>query len=245
MLTRFSFPARRFVRSSVPALLLPVVVACGVGLLPLAADPFVNLTFDEPPRDPAALELVGGPAGVYRGSVQNILPGWEVSYLGLPLSDAGYSINGHRGSIPPVTVDEYDPSEPWGLVGGRSGLSLRMGDPPPNLTIDLILRQRGEIPADAVSFEIIHSGRGVVRIDGSIVSEFDSELHPNRVIDVVPFAGKEVDLEIAFYHGQGLSFDILGFTSVPEPSTWALLGLGAVALGIGSGRKRRDESRGR
>ena len=49
-------------------------------------------------------------------------------------------------------------------------------------------------------------------------------------LDVSGFAGREVKLEFVFPGGplHFYSFDINGF--VPEPSTWALFGLGAVAL---------------
>ncbi len=205
-------------------------------LFPALAADFVNLKFDDGPLDPNALvdHGVGRP---YSGSAGNVIPGWEIIYLGQKVETVGFSTSEHGGSLAPVTLWEYQPGLPIGVIGGRSGLSLRIGDPPNNLQIDLVLRQRGEIPANAVTLEIFHTGHGVVRIDGSVVSRFDSDVSFRPTVDVAPYAGKEVTLEFAFYHGQELVFDIVGFTSVPEPSTWALLGLGAVALGIWGRRK--------
>ncbi|HAB14948.1 MAG TPA: hypothetical protein DCE44_00710 [Verrucomicrobiales bacterium] len=69
----------------------------------------------------------------------------------------------------------------------------------------------------------------------------DRHFRPGRQLpakfDISSYAGKEVTLEFAFYRGQGVAFDNLGFVNVPEPSTWALLGVGLAALGWRGGRK--------
>ena len=60
-------------------------------------------------------------------------------------------------------------------------------------------------------------------------------------VDVSRWAGQEVNLEFSLGAGASSELDIFGFTSVPEPSTWALLGLGAAALvwQFHGGRMRR------
>jgi hypothetical protein len=48
--------------------------------------------------------------------------------------------------------------------------------------------------------------------------------------DVSGYAGQEVNLQFVFGKSFSHSFDIAGFTTVPEPSSYALLGLGAALL---------------
>jgi hypothetical protein len=56
-------------------------------------------------------------------------------------------------------------------------------------------------------------------------------------VDVSAYAGQEVKLEFVFPSGplHYFSFDIHGF--VPEPSVWAMLGLGGLAVWLA--RRRR------
>jgi hypothetical protein len=198
--------------------------------LPLCASTFSNFTFDSQPLDTSEL-LDVGPNGPYYGTPGNVLPGWEVEYLGKPVEFVGYSVPGHRGTAPGVAVHEYSSLEPISAAGGRNGLYLRVNED--QMTdpgfVDLVLRQRGEIPTDAAGLAIFHTGYGQLRINGQKLGEFDTgQFYP--MFDVSAFAGREVTLEIAFYRGQSPMFDILGFKPIPEPSTWALFGVGAAAI---------------
>jgi hypothetical protein len=131
----------------------------------------------------------------------------------------------------PITVHEYSSLEPIFEVGGKHGLTLRVSSDElfrPDVA-DLVLRQRGEIPADAAGLWLFNGGHGEVRIDGQVVGKFSSAFS-GPTFDISAYAGKEVTLEFAFYRGQIQMFDNLGFVSVPEPSTWALFGVGAAAI---------------
>ncbi|HAB17709.1 MAG TPA: hypothetical protein DCE44_14800 [Verrucomicrobiales bacterium] len=50
---------------------------------------------------------------------------------------------------------------------------------------------------------------------------------------------QEVELEFVLGPRTGLSFDIGGITSVPEPTTWTLFGIGGLALGATFRRRTR------
>lgn len=63
--------------------------------------------------------------------------------------------------------------------------------------VDLVLRQRGEIPADAVGLGLFNGGHGEVRIDGKAIGIFSSAVG-GPVFDISAYAGKEVSLEFAF-----------------------------------------------
>jgi hypothetical protein len=63
-------------------------------------------------------------------------------------------------------------------------------------------------------------------INGQRVGDTVNDL----TVDVSRFAGQEVDLEFLVRSGDSIRFDVLGFVPVPEPSTWALFGVGAAAV---------------
>ena len=63
-------------------------------------------------------------------------------------------------------------------------------------------------------------------INGERVGDTVNDL----TVDVSRFSGQEVNLEFLVRPGDSLRFDILGFVPVPEPSTWALFGVGAAAI---------------
>lgn len=190
--------------------------------LPAFAGDFVNLTFDEPdltgPLDPL---LPGGP---YLGRTADLLPGWTVRVGGDVASQVTYApIN--KSSFGPVTLRE----NPAGQLGFGS-LELHSPVPP---APEIRLSQRGTIPADAAGLWIYGAGYAQMFINGQRVGDTVNDL----TVDVSRFAGQEVDLEFLVRSGDSIRFDVLGFVPVPEPSTWALFGVGAAAI-LGLARRK-------
>ena len=78
-----------------------------------------------------------------------------------------------------------------------------------------------------------------MRINGQMVTDPMLGFLADPVIDVSGYAVQVATIEFVFRQGFSGGFDIFGFTQIPEPSTWALFGVGAVASGWAI-RKRRS-----
>ena len=116
------------------------------------------------------------------------------------------------------------------------------------LTPTYTLKQTGKVPELAFELQVYYSYGDFppppsllqCRINGQdIPIERSPWFTSIWEFPVSAYAGQEVELQFVLGPRTGLFFDISGFTSVPEPSTWALLGLGGSALGWVYRKRRR------
>lgn len=91
---------------------------------------------------------------------------------------------------------------------------------------DIRLSQQGTIPADAATLGFFGAGYVEVRINGQLLGNTSE----HSSINVSPWAGQAVNLEFLIPEPMSARFDVFGFTPVPEPETWALLGVGLATL---------------
>ncbi len=219
--------------------LVPLVVAA----IHLRGAPFQNLDFE--------LANPGGisPPGLVYGPVSELLPGWEVYHTGSDsvlfssllrykepdgrLTSIGFNYAGSTGRSH-VTI--FDSSQ--GVFNLEGNYSLHFLDA---LEPGWTLSQRGEIPVDAVSLSYSYLGRAFgVYINGEEIFGFalPSTTVTTVSVDVSAYAGQAVNLEFRTTGGAavggndiGATIDSITFSAIPEPSTYALLALGAGLLG--------------
>lgn len=204
--------------------MLPLVTV----LLPIrvAAQGFTNLTFDEPDLSgPLTLVQPDDPRTPFLGNTSQIIHGWTLLGNGLPLSQIAYTTG---SSLDPVTlIRRADLSSPSGF-----NYELGLYSFPPD-RIDLRLMQTGRIPDNAAGLALFSGGRMDVIVNGETIFRTDTSGTGYPVADISRFAGQTVALEFHVVQGPaGASFlfDIGGFTQIPEPSTWALSGVGILVL---------------
>jgi hypothetical protein len=210
----------------------------------LHAANFQNLDFESTPLPPNG-------SGDYQ-PISVALPGWTAS-LGddaLPLilyNDLflGTAFVGLSGTSFPV-------------LGGQFSVHLAPGASPfSTLSVSASIAQMGLVPADAntLQFRATVSTLGPtvrdyfgVYVDGQRLQVFPSIERPGPITatftaDISAYAGREVNLQFTSFnlmgYPNGLTLDDIAFVNVPEPSTWALFGLGAVVLGWRIFRPRR------
>jgi hypothetical protein len=191
----------------------------------LAAGEFINLELDHPDLTGTLVKLY--PGGPLKGSVQDILPGWQITSDGIPLTTMTYSPPGSAGGQIPAELQASNGYVGVGnvlLLISSSFLSTQSPFGP-----ELRLSQTGMIPADAIGLQMESVGFVQVYVNGTLASDLGNPFSASRRIDVAPFRGQSVKLEFVVAPGMGTAMDILGFTSVPEPSKWVLMGLGLAA----------------
>jgi hypothetical protein len=215
------------------------MVVLGLLATTVTAQEFVNLNFDSPDLTGSLRPVFQdpGPAGSgYWGDIRQVLRGWQVSLDGVVQSEITYSPWPTDGRVLGANLVNYRPGRGIDLGGVNHLVIETRSERWPPAGPEVRLSQVGTIPPTATGIELFGSAYGRVLINGEDVgSTYDGHVH---ALDISRFAGQDVNLEFLFRPGAAGSFDIFGFTQVPEPSTWALFGCGAVIMGWMLGRRR-------
>lgn len=199
-----------------------ITLAIGIAALPAISGEFVNLTFD----DPDLSRLTTNPTLPKFGPVEDLLRGWDVA-----LRPSLQDWQPYTGEIEFGTIALFKPVALLSGFGpGNYGVWLNSplppmpGQPPPP---DIRLSATGTVPLNAVSFDWASFG-GTVSIEGDQI--FKNALGTDNTLDVSSITGHQVTISF-FLNGGGFSpLDVVGFKTVPEPQTWALLGAGVGAV---------------
>jgi hypothetical protein len=192
------------------------------------AGEFVNLTFDEPDLSGSLTPIF--PGGPLQGDTSRILRGWSVradNQLQAAMTYSPYNIGG-AGNVASLVANSPELAQ---TAFGANTLFLRSDQTLPGGGPVIRVQQTGTVPADAAGLWIFATG-GSPRmfINGEPVNDPRIGALADPVVDVSRYAGQSIDLEFLIPKGGSTRLDIFGFTPVPEPSTWALFGVGAAAV---------------
>lgn len=197
---------------------------------------FVNLGFDQPTLSGSLTPVFPGQSiAPFFGRTSDLLRGWRLTLDGNMVETTIYAPWGSPSATRDgtVTLQQYDPN---GAQNQFDGNYLILDSSVGQTFHEFRMSQTGLIPINAAGLSVYSTLRWSMLIDDLPVGEwFQAQ---NGPLDVSRFAGQSVKFEFVFQgRGDGV-FDILGFTQVPEPSTWALMAVGSVVL-AGAVRSRR------
>jgi hypothetical protein len=209
--------------------LLPVL--CFFPVIFARAGEFTNLTFDDPAFGRLDPFLVGGRVA-YTGNVEMLLKGWSVQYEGNPVSTIALSTSHAANGITllqnPPSYHDYFGAYSLGIWAMKDGPGTQA------IPMDITISQFGRIPKDATGISYFSGERSLkVFADGELVGD------QNGFADLSGFSGRDVKLEFRFTKAYASVFDIYGFTTVPEPSEYAMLGLGLGVIGWQAWKRQR------
>lgn len=201
---------------------------------------FQNLDFESASLSPTPPGQYGGPV-----SITAALPGWT-GYLGTTQIS---SVQQNNFALGDASIDVVGPAPAWGVIEGSYSVDLQAGANPLNAPLSYetaSISQTGLVPADAQSleFKAVSFGPPTVSIGEDSLTLFPLGSGPAAWgsgynytlygVSVAPFAGKVETLTITESYGGNNFFDSFSFSpsTVPEPSTFALTGLGALIFGL-------------
>jgi len=205
------------------------ITLCLGGLCATAGD-FVNLTFDEPDLR-VLYSLNHNFYPPYIGPASKIIRGWTVTAGGKRVGVATYApyAFGYSGIVSVV-------QNPPNVIGGEYAIVL--SSVPDLLGPEIRLSQTGRIPEYATGLWLEVAGHVEGYVNGSKIGESEFSHFVDAVWDIRAYQGRDVKLEFYVPPNEYAYIDILGFEGIPEPSTWALLGMGTALLGWQTARRR-------
>lgn len=206
-----------------------IIVSLFSKITPVIAGAFTNLGFDSP--DLTHLDsFQQAPAG-------EAIRGWSLKLDNGVAYPTRIIVANELVSPVSLTTDHKIP----GTDVDFGKYSLFMGGVGSSVTPIYHLSQIGLIPGDAGALRFYLSD-AISGLPSTAVFQFlingqrvglkmAPGIRPDILdADVSVYAGQDVNLEFVFGKTFTRSFDIAGFTTVPEPSTYALLGFGAALL---------------
>lgn len=203
------------------------------------AQGFINLNFESANIVP----IPGDPAG--RVQFGPAFPGWTAYYNSSPLSSTD-PVNFNNLNLGTAAIGLLNSVSPFG--GSISNhTAVLQGSSIINGTT-VTLAQAGLVPAGTLSLRFQGANFGpslFVSLNGQplnlgILQDFGS--YREYGADISAFAGQNAELRFVKAPISGdLYFDNISFSpiAVPEPTTWALLGLGSALLCCGARRRRK------
>ena len=207
-----------------------IQVLCFFTVVLARAGEFKNLTFDEPITNRTRPVFLYGRL-LFQGDANRLIPGWSITYDKSIASSVYFSDNTGGDGITlvqniPRLQDLYGQFS-LGVYGFKY---IKDAEPVP---ISIELSQTGMIPEWVVGIRYFSGDlRFQLLVNGEPVG------NGYGYADLTQFAGSEVTMQLRFPPRYTGNFDIIGFTTVPEPSEYHMFGVGLGLLGW-QARKRR------